>query len=132
MSYEGLDDEEELEIVPVDNRNNNVNVVSNSDSNSSDKDFKNNEGNFFDEDINNQVIASPKITVNTKVIQAMKKLPASHNNDANKIIKEVMQDKVIENLNFLIHLAMVTTNSMLIPEEPTSFNEAWNHPCATS
>ena len=46
----------------------------------------------------------------------MKKLPASHNNDANKIIKEVMQDKVVENLNFLIHLAMVTTNSMLIPE----------------
>ena len=41
-SYEGSDDEEELEIVPVDNKNNDVNVVSDSDSDSSDEEFKNN------------------------------------------------------------------------------------------
>ena len=26
---------------------------------------------------------------------------------------------------------MVTTNTMPVPEEPTSLNEAWNHPNAT-
>ena len=47
MSYEGYVDEEELKIDPVDNKNNNVNVVSDSYSDSSDEDFKNNEGNFL-------------------------------------------------------------------------------------
>ena len=46
-SYEGSNDEEELEIVPVDNKNNDVNVVSDSNSDSSDEDFKNYEGNFL-------------------------------------------------------------------------------------
>ena len=41
-SYEGSDDEEEHEMVPVDNKNNDVNVVSDSDSDSSDEEFKNN------------------------------------------------------------------------------------------
>ena len=47
MSYEGSNDEEELEIVPVDNKNNNVNVVSDSNSDSSDKGFENNEEIFL-------------------------------------------------------------------------------------
>ena len=59
-NYEGFDDEEELEIVPADDKNNDVNVVSNSNSDSSNEDFKNNEENFFDNDINNKVIASLK------------------------------------------------------------------------
>ena len=71
-SYEGSDNEEELEIVPVDNNNNDVNVVSDSNSESSDEDLKNNDKNIFDEDVNNHVIASPKTTINAKVIHAMK------------------------------------------------------------
>ena len=47
MSYEGSDDEEELKTVPVDNKNNNVNVVSDSNSDSSDKGFENNEEIFL-------------------------------------------------------------------------------------
>ena len=123
-SYKGLDDEEELEIVPEDNKNNDVNVVSNSDSPSSDEDFENNKENFFDKDINNQAIASPKTTVNAKVIWAMKKFQASYNDDVEKIINEATQDKVAENSNFLIDLAMITTDTMLVPVEPTSFNQA--------
>ena len=131
-SYEGSDDEKELEIVPVDKKNNNVNIVSDSNSDSTNEDFENNQGNFFDKDINNQVIVSPETTVNAKVIQAMKKLQALYNNDTNKIIKEAMQVKVSKNLNFLIDLAMVITNTMQVPEELVSFNEAWNHPNTTS
>ena len=58
----------------------------------------------------------------------MKKLHASYNNDVNKIIKEAMQVKVSENLSFLVDLRIVTTNTMPVPEEPVTFNEAWNHP----
>ena len=82
-SYEGSDDKEELEIVPVDNKNNSINVVRNSDGDSNNDDFENNEENFFEEDINDQVMASPKTTFNTKVIQAMKKLQASYNDETN-------------------------------------------------
>ena len=58
----------------------------------------------------------------------MKKLQASYNDSINKIIKEAMQVKVSKNVNFLIDSAMVTTKTMPVPEEPVSFNEAWNHP----
>ena len=57
----------------------------------------------------------------------MKKLQASYNHDANKIIEESTDVKTSKNLNFLIDLAMITTESVSVPEEPTSFNEAWNH-----
>ena len=36
--------------------------------------------------------------------------------------------KIVENLNFLINLAMVTTDIMLVSEEPMTFAKAWNHP----
>ena len=62
----------------------------------------------------------------------MKKLQASYNDDANKIIKEATQDKAIKNSNFLINLAMVTTDTMLVLEEPMTFDAAWNHPNANS
>ena len=58
----------------VDNKNININVVSDCDSDSSDDGFENNEENFFDEDIDDHVIASLKTTINAMVIQAMKKL----------------------------------------------------------
>ena len=108
MSYEKSDDQEELKIVPVDNKKNDVNVFSNSNSDSSDKDFKNNKESFFDEDNNDQVISSYKTTVNAKVIWAMKKLQASYNNDVNKIIKEAMQDKVAKN-NYRYHAGIWRT-----------------------
>ena len=116
-SYKGSDYEEELKTVPVENDNNHENIVSNSNSESSSEDFKNNEGNFFHKDINHKVIASHKTTVNAKVVQAMKKLQASYNYDANKIIKEVTQVKVTSNLNFLINLAMDTKDTNQVPEE---------------
>ena len=56
----------------------------------------------------------------------------SYNDDANKIIKEVMQVNVTKHLNFLINLAMVTMNTNQVPEESDFFNEAWNHPDAVS
>ena len=65
------------------------------------------------------------------MIRAIKKLQASYNDDANKIIEEGNHVKTTQNLNFLINLAMVTTESVSIPEEPASFNEAWNHPDVT-
>ena len=50
----------------------------------------------------------------------MKKLKALYNDDTNKIIKEATQDKAIKILNFLIDLAMVTTDTILVPEETTT------------
>ena len=128
-SYEGSDEEEDHEMVPVIINNSNINVVSNLDSNSSEEDFENNKDKLFDEDINDPVKVSPQTTVNTKVVWAMKKLKALYNEDANKIIKEATPDKIaIKNLNFLIHLAMVTLDTKPVPEEPTTFAKAWNHP----
>ena len=46
-SYEESDEEEELKTVSVVNSNNNINVVSNSDSESSEEDVKSNEDNFL-------------------------------------------------------------------------------------
>ena len=93
---------------------------------------KNDEDNLFDEDIYEKIKISPQATVNTKVVQAMKKLQALYNDDANKIIKEATEDKAIKKLNFLIDLAMVTTDTMLVPEEPMTFAKAWNHPNTNS
>ena len=55
MSYEWSDDDEELEAVPVIVNNNNVYLVSDSDTDSSKEDFKNVDDRFFDEDTGNQV-----------------------------------------------------------------------------
>ena len=50
-----------------------------------------------------------------------------------KIVKQAIQEKsTIENLNFLIDLAMVTTDTKPLPEEPKTFTKAWNYPNATS
>ena len=61
----------------------------------------------------------------------MKKLQASYNNDADKIIKEATQDKLVKNSNFLIDLAMVTTDTIPVPEETVTFDAAWNLPMQT-
>ena len=131
MSYDGSEEEEELEIVFKNNNNGDRNIVSDSDTDSSDDDLENNEENLFDKDVNEQVIALPKTPINSKSIRAMKKLQVSNNDDANKIIEEGTHVKTNENRNFLIDKEMVTTESVLVPEDQTSFNKAWNHPNIT-
>ena len=81
MSYERSDDEDELETVPIISKNNNYNVISDSNS---DNNIKNDNKIMFDEDINDEVESIPKTTINAKVVQAMKKLQASYNDNANK------------------------------------------------
>ena len=84
-SCDWSDNEEKLESAPVDKQNNdNCNEVSDSKSDSDDK----SEENLFDVDISEEVEATPKISINAKMVQAMKKLQASYNNDANKILKQ--------------------------------------------
>ena len=59
----------------------------------------------------------------------MKKLKASYNDDANKIIEQATDEKsAIRNLNFLINLSILTTDIEPLSEEPKTFTEAWNHP----
>ena len=61
----------------------------------------------------------------------MKKLQASYNNDANKIVKESAQEKVKKKLNYSIHLAiiaMVAEDTKPTKDETKTFNIAWNHP----
>ena len=88
--------------------------------------------NTFDEDVDDHIISSPKTAMNVKLIRAMKKLQASYNDEANKVIKDSTHVIATKNLNFLINLAMVTTNYVPVPEEPASFNKALNHPNTTS
>ena len=55
----------------------------------------------------------------------MKKLQASYNEDANKIVEKSTKGKsAIKNLNFLIDLAMVTNNTKPVPEEIKTINKA--------
>ena len=104
LSFEGSDEEDELKTFPIISQTNkNNHLVSNSNS---DSDGKNQE-NIFNEDIGKEVKVTPNTTFNAKVVHAMKKLKASYNNNANKIIKQATQEKcAIENLNFLIDPTM--------------------------
>ena len=124
ISYEGLDDEEELEMVTIISENkNDYNVVS--DSKSDDK----SEENFFDEDINKEVEATCKTTISVKVVHAMKKQTAFYNGDANKIVKQATKEKnTNNNLNFLIDLALESSNIKPSLDEPQRFNRARYHP----
>ena len=90
MSYEGLDHEEEFKTFPIVNNNNIVNVVSDSDS---DDNIKNENDNFFDEDIDNKDKANPQTTIKAKVVHAMKMLQTLYNDDANKIVKQATTEK---------------------------------------
>ena len=59
----------------------------------------------------------------------MKKLQSLYNDDANKIIDQATWEKsAVNNLNFLINLAMVTNNTKTFPEEPKNFTDARDHP----
>ena len=62
----------------------------------------------------------------------MKKFQASYNDDDNKIVKQATKEKTaIKNLNFLIDLAMVTTDIKPIPEEPRPSPEPGTIPMQT-
>ena len=92
-----------------------VNIVSDSNSD----DIKNDNDNFFDEDIDNKVKATPHTTINAKVIRAMKKMQASYNDDAKKIVLQAAKEKsAVKNLNFLIDLVMATNYTKPVPEQP--------------
>ena len=59
----------------------------------------------------------------------MKKLQASYNDDVNKIVDQALKEKsAIENLNFLINLAVVMNDTKPVPKELKTFNKAWDHP----
>ena len=59
----------------------------------------------------------------------MKKLQALYNDDDHKIVKQAMNEKsAIKNLNFLINLSIVSTDTEPVPEEPKTFTQAWNYP----
>ena len=63
----------------------------------------------------------------------MKKLQASCNNDASKIVKEAAHEKnTKENFNIMIDLAMIASNTKPTKDEPWAFGKAWNHPNAES
>ena len=65
-SYEGSDEEEEFNPVPIVNQHNiSCNIVSDSKSESDDNEM---EENFFDEDINEEVEATPKTTISAEVV----------------------------------------------------------------
>ena len=69
MSYEKLDNEEENKaVLKVSQNNNGSNVVSDSNSDSNDK----NHEIFFDEDVNKKVKVTPKTNINAKVVCVMK------------------------------------------------------------
>ena len=56
----------------------------------------------------------------------MRKLQASYNDNAKKIVKEAGQKKAKENLNFLIDLAtiaMVAEDTKPMKNEPQAFNK---------
>ena len=91
MSYEGSDNQKVLKTVSIFNQNNNnYNVVSDSDSDSNDK----NEGILFDENIDDQVEVTPKITFNAKEVCVMKKLQDLYNEDTSRIIKQATKEKM--------------------------------------
>ena len=56
--------------------NNNINVVSDSNTDSSEEDFQNDDKTFFYDDVDTQVKATPQTTINAKVVQAMKNAPS--------------------------------------------------------
>ena len=96
MSYEGLDDEEKLKMVPVNNQNNNhYYVVSDSESDGED------EEKIFYKDVKKEVEANPMTAIKAKVVHAMKNLLALFNDNANKTVKNASQEKSAnKNLNF--------------------------------
>ena len=127
MSCEGLNDDEELKTVPIIKENSkNSNVVSNSDSDN----VNNNESkNVFDKDIDNEVKATHKTTIEAKVVWMMKSYKLHTmmmpKKSSSKLHKSKIPSKI---LIFLIDLTMVPNDIIPTIEEPQMFKEDWNHP----
>ena len=78
-------------MVPVVNQNNNnYNIVSDSKSERDEE----TEEDLFDVDIDDKVKATPKTTINAKVVQMIKQLQALCNNSANKIVKQEARENL--------------------------------------
>ena len=93
MSYDGLDEDDEVNTVLTNNQNDSYycNVYSN---------FKSNEEaeeNLF-EKVDDEIKVTPKTTFNSKAVHVKKNLQALYNKDANKIIEQPVNEK--ENLIF--------------------------------
>ena len=108
-SYKWSDDDEKLKMVPVINKNyNNYNIDSDSKSESDDKNKK-----PFQWGYQQISQSNPKTTINSKVVQAMQKLQALYSNNANN-----QEKSANKNLNFLIDLAMVSSDTKPILGKP--------------
>ena len=101
--------------------NNDYNAVN---SNSNNKE----EENIFDQDFNEELEMSLKITLNPQVLKALKNLQPSYNEDPNKNCSAAKQEKaVMKNLIFLTDLAvfaMVTLDEGTTEKELKNFNKA--------
>ena len=70
----------------INNQNNyNYNVICDSESSDESK------GKLFDEYVDEEVKVDPKTTINPEVVCAMKKLQASYNDDANKLLRKQLK-----------------------------------------
>ena len=85
-SYEGCNDEEELKMAPVVNQNNSKNIVSDSSSESNEEDAGEN---IFDDNIDAQVTATPKTTINAKVVHAIRTVRASSKGNTKKKLSKL-------------------------------------------
>ena len=97
MSYKESDDDEEVQMVSVHNENNsnNYNVVSTLESDEV-------EENLFEEQVEDEIKATPKTTVNPKV-RVTKILHALYDEDMSKIVEHAAQENTVnKTLNFLI------------------------------
>ena len=79
-----MSDEEELKTVHKVNNNDNNNIVTDSSMTMTSK----------MKDIDYEVKVTPNTTINAKIVRAMKKLQASYNDSASKIIEQVQKEKM--------------------------------------
>ena len=90
------------------------------------------EENFFDQKIEDGLKVTSEITLNQKVVRAIKNLQVLFNGDANKVMKQAEWEKATkENLKFLIDVATVTLaaeDKMSTEKVPKMFNKALTHP----
>ena len=125
MSYEGLDEKEELQTVPVVINNNYMQLVI-------------------------LTMIQAKMTSKTMMTTFLMKTLTNKSKQtpkplsmqkwykqwiSSKLHIVTMPTKLLRKQhkkNFLIDLAMVTSNTKPVPEEPKTFNKAWDHPDANS
>ena len=130
------DDSDDVPIPPLARMISDDESTGNTEENEMGEDFETPSENVDDDEL--EVVPSPVTTVNHKVINAMKKLSASYNPEADKVIDRITRGNtnietgrdttVVETANFLMDIGMIAKENHNDPEEPTSFQEAYNHP----